>query len=200
MENEIWKDIIGYEGLYQVSNLGRIKSVDRYVKHPIYGLMHIKERILKFGISGNGYLIVGLYRDGKQTPKLVHRLVAEAFIPNPNNLTDVDHLNTNRTDNRVENLRWCTHKENQNNPKSIVHFSECKQGENAPKPMKGKFGKEHNTSKPILQYTIDGQLIREWYCGMDVQRELGINQSNIAKCCRGKYKSSGGYRWKYKGE
>lgn len=182
---EEWRDIEGYDGLYQVSNLGRVKS-----------LKWNKERILKLRLDSNGYLTVGLCKDGKLTTKIVHRLVAEAFIDNPENLPEVDHLSTVRTDNRVSNLSWCTRTENRRNPKSIEHYSECKKGEKA--PMYGKFGKEHNCSKPILQYSLDGELVGEWDCGMDVQRELGIKQQNISNCCRGKLKTAYGFIWRYK--
>lgn len=110
MTNEVWKDIEGYEGLYQVSNMGNVKSVG-------YG----KERVLKFGKNNDGYLRVVLYKEGKGKTHKVHRLVAQAFIPNPENKEQIDHLNTIRTDNRVENLRWVTPKENNNNPLTKEH-------------------------------------------------------------------------------
>lgn len=108
--NEEWKDIKGYEGLYQVSNKGRVKSlknkgVDR-------------ECILKV-VTNRGYLQVRLCKNSNVKTLKIHRLVAEAFIPNPDNKPCIDHINTERTDNSVENLRWCTQKENMNNPITI---------------------------------------------------------------------------------
>ena len=112
---EEWKAIKGYEGLYEVSNLGRVKSLERKVKHPIVREKTIKEKILKYNIDNNGYLYVTLYKDGKSKSFKVHRLVAIAFIPNPNNKPDIDHINTNKKDNRIENLRWVTKEENMSN-------------------------------------------------------------------------------------
>lgn len=108
--SEVWKDIEGYIGKYQVSNLGHVKSID--YRHTG------KEQILRPGL-GNGYLTVALYRDGKPKTHCVHKLVAMAFIPNPDSRTCIDHLNGIRTDNRADNLRWCTHKENNNNPITV---------------------------------------------------------------------------------
>lgn len=177
---EIWKDIKGYEGLYQVSSEGRVKSLK-------YG----KEKILKSGKNSGGYLKVQLCKEGKIRHYLVHKLVAQAFIPNPNNKPFIDHINTIKTDNRVENLRWCTQKENQNNPITKIKFK------NNYKPCLGKFGKSHPVSKPILQFTLDGELVRKWDSITDAEKEIGFCHSNISKCCEGKRKSAFGYIWKY---
>ena len=197
---EIWKDIEGYEG-YQVSNLGRVKSLDRIDSnnHPLKGV------ILKPYISNSGYLLVGLYKQQKRDRKLLHRLVAEAFIPNPDNKPEIDHINTDKTDNTVwlnedgsvnydkTNLRWVTKKENMNNP-----LTKIKMQINARKPSKGKYSKKHHRSKPIIQYDKEGNFIREWDCANDVERVLGISNKHIGSVCLGKRKSCGGYIWKYK--
>ena len=150
-----------------------------------------KPRICRLNADGDGYLMVGI--DG--ILKKVHRLVAWAFIPNPQNKKDVDHINTVRTDNRVENLRWATRKENCNNPLSVKHYSE-----NARKPMRGKFGDDNHSSISIVQLSLDGQFIKKWAAAAEVERELGISHQSIAKCCRGYYKSAGGFRWVYASE
>lgn len=171
---EIWKDIKDYEGLYQVSNLGRVKSL-------------ITNKILKSGTVNGGYRFVRLYKDGVSKYYLVHRLVAQAFVYNPDPIknNEVEHLNTIRDDNRAVNLEWVDHIKNCNNPLTKKHLS-------------GKFGKEHNRSIPINQLNLIGEFIKEWECAIQVERELGINHSNISLCCNGKRKSAGGYVWKYK--
>ena len=202
---EIWKPVVGYEGLYEVSNLGNVRSLDKITADG----RRIKGKILKTQInnSSGGYKQAHLYnKDGVKTFK-VSRLVAIAFIPNPENKPCVDHINTNRTDDTVwlnedgsinyekTNLRWVTPKENSNNPLTLSHFS---RGNKHPKAGLGKFGKLNGHSRPIMQYTKEGVFIREWECSLQIQRELGIWGSNITKCCKGGYKSTGGYIWKYK--
>lgn len=191
---EIWKDVKGYEGLYQVSNLGRVKSLERVViRGNGHGKHIIKEKVKKpFKAT---YLQLFLSKGVKKL-HFIHRLVAEAFIPNPQNLPCIDHINTDKYDNRVENLRWCTMKENQNNPLTRKHMSESKKGEKS--HMWGKRGKLNWSSKPTLQYTLSGKLIREWDAVMDIERELGYHQGCISKCCRGESETSYGFKWKYK--
>ncbi len=125
---EIWKDIQGYEGLYQVSNLGRVKSLVR-------GYYWQKERILKPCKHIKGYMLVSLSKNEKEKTFRLHRLVAIAFIPNPENLPQIDHINADKTNNSVNNLRWVTAKENIRNPLNMVHLI----GENNP-----MFGKKHS--------------------------------------------------------
>lgn len=116
MENqiEVWKDVKGYEGLYEVSSLGRVRSIERKVKHWRGGLRIKKAKIKQPFKSNCGYVMVGIYKDGTQTNFLVHRLVGKAFIPNPENKEQVNHINGIKTDNRVENLEWNTRSENIN--------------------------------------------------------------------------------------
>ena len=169
---EIWKDIEGYNGLYQVSSKGRVKSLN-YKKTG-------KEKLLK-SAKKSGYPFVALYKDGKKKQTLIHRLVASAFIPNTDNKPCIDHINTDRTDNRVENLRWVTYKENMNNPLTI----EKKSGENNPK------------IKPIIQFSKDGKFMQKWNCIISVERELNIPHSNIIKVINGDRRTAGDYKWKY---
>ena len=112
---EIWKDIEDFEGLYQVSNLGRVKSLERYSLQNHL----IPEKILRTCHAQAGYVDVSLYKDGKRYHRKPHKLVADAFIPNPDNLPEVDHIDTNKDNNQVDNLRWCTHSENHLNPLTV---------------------------------------------------------------------------------
>lgn len=178
---EIWKDIKGYEGLYQVSNLGRVKSLFRYSK------------ILKNKIGNNGYCTVCLYGNKKPCFKLVHRLVAEAFIPNPDGKPCVDHINTVRDDNRVENLRWCTTRENCNNPISLEKMSK-----NTILRKCIKKGKEHPNASPIIQFDLENNLIRKWDCIADAEREFG-NHRRIQDCLSNSSRRKTAYnsKWEY---
>lgn len=119
--NEIWKDVVGYEGLYQVSNMGRVKSLNYWRTG--------QERLLRLIPSTSGYLKVKLHRDSKGKWYNVHKLVAQAFIPNPNSKPCIDHINTIRTDNRADNLRWVTCKENSNNLLTREHIKQLRKKE-----------------------------------------------------------------------
>ena len=111
-KSEIWKDVVGYEGYYQVSNLGRVKPIERSRS----GAVTI-DGFKRFAVTNTGYLRSPLNKDAKQSNESLHRLVAKAFVPNPKNKPCVDHVNGNKLDNRAENLRWCTHSENSANAK-----------------------------------------------------------------------------------
>ena len=164
---EYWKPVEGYEGLYEVSNEGRVRSLNYNRTREI--------RILRPDITKKGYLKVGLCKNGKQKKFLVHRLVAQAFVPNIFSLNEVNHINEVKTDNRVENMMWCDTKEN------------CNWGT-----------RNERISKPVLQFSKDGEFIREWPSVIEVQRVLGFSQGNISMCCLGKLKSAYNYIWKYK--
>ena len=187
---EVWKDIKGYEGLYQVSNLGRVRSLDREVKcrTSSSGVSKRKGYILKPGIASNGYLMVALYNNKVQKCRTMHSLIAEAFIPNPDMLPCVNHKNGNRTDNRLENLEWVTYSENN-------YHAVRKLGRTS--PWKGKFGKDNPHSKPVIQLSKDGKIIAEYESAKDAARKLNTSQGRISDCCRGEKKYHLGYIWKY---
>lgn len=168
---EIWKDIKDYEGLYQVSNWGRVRSLN---------YSHTgKVGILKPSKTKCGYLIVCLYKDGKSKWFGVHRLVASTFLENPDNLPCVNHRNEIKTDNRVENLEYCTTAYNNSFGTRLKRASEHK-------------------CKQVLQYTKTGEFIREWKSIIEIKRELGYGNGNISNCCLKKLKSAYGYIWKFK--
>ena len=169
---EIWKDIEGYEGLYQVSNMGRVKSVRKNI-------------ILSQSIK-NGYKRVALCANNNPKDYYIHRLVATAFIPNHDNLPQVNHKDENKTNNCVNNLEWCTQEYNLNYGTGTRRSQ-----------LANTNGK---CSKPVLQYTLEGIFIKEWKSTMDVQRNLGFDHANISKCCRGEYAYAYSYIWKYKKE
>ena len=174
---EIWKTIEDYPN-YMISNMGQIKSLNFNRTG--------KEQIMKiYTDNKTGYNYVILCKENKKKRMSIHRLVAQAFIPNPDNKPCIDHINANRTDNRVENLRWVTHRENQHNHLSILNHS------------KAVLGYKNPMSKTILQFTKDNEFIKKWNCIMDVERNLGLSNSNISSCCSGKLKTSGGYKWGY---
>lgn len=193
---EIWKTIENYPD-YQVSNLGRIKSLK-------FG----RERVLKQAKNTQGYYFVILYQNKKQKIYRVHKLVALHFIPNPQNLPQIDHIDTNRQNNYVSNLRWVTNKENCNNPITKIKYSKANKGKNKGRVLsqetKDKMSIAHKgnpnlaLSKPILQLSKSGNIIlRKWDSAHQVKRELNIIQSNVCKCCNNKRKSCGGFKWMY---
>lgn len=179
MENnfEIWKPIKGFEGLYEVSNQGRIKSLNRTVFDENGRIRLLKGKLLKLN-DKNGYNVVNLYKNGVMKKPRVHRLVAEAFIPNPENKPEIDHINTIRNDNRVENLMWVTHKENTNNPLTLAKWV-----------------------TPIIQYaTYDGKPIAWWESLSECSRFTGISTQLITHNLTGKTKTvcNGEFYFKYR--
>lgn len=175
---EIWRDIKDYEGLYQVSNLGRVRSLDRNGKGKGNGS---KGKIIKPCLDkSTGYYRVTLHKNGINKTYSVHRLVAEAFIPNPDNLPTVDHINRIKTDNMVDNLRWASYKLQSINRDDTNRESQ-----------------KESCSKPVSQYTLGGVFIKEYPSIIEAGRNTGINYSSICQCCLGKRKSAGGYIWKY---
>lgn len=187
---EIWKDIKGYEGKYMVSNQGRVMSLGRDV---MFGghLRHIEPKILKPNKYPIGYLYVIFFPNNKAKIKKIHRLVAEAFIPNPENKPCVNHINGRKDDNRVENLEWCSYSENTQHSMYVLGH------DHVYRINKGKFGKDNPNSKIILQIK-NGFVIAEFYGAAEAQRKTGVDASGIIKCCKNKQQNTGGYQWKYK--
>ena len=186
LPNEEWKDIKDFEGLYQVSNYGRIKTVPKY-KVPNSVILKPYKRL-------NGVEIVSLYKNAKKKNKSIHRLVTQAFIPNPENKPEVNHINPitkDLCDNRVCNLEWVTSAENSQ------WMVKCG---NLYKPCLGKFGREHHNAKPIVQLDMNNKYIKTWDCARDIYRELGIDFRFVSRCCRHKCKSAHGFIFVFKEE
>lgn len=188
---EIWKDIEGYEGLYQVSNLGRIKSLKRKNNYGRY----VKERIRKVVSNKDGYLCVTLSDKGRQKTFTVHGLVAKAFICKTLENVEVNHKNGIKTDNRKENLEWITHKAN-------VQHTYLNLNRRAVVSEKGHIiGKNNPMSKIILQIEpSNNKVVSEFYSLREAYNKTKINRGNICNCCNGKSKTAGGYIWRYKEE
>lgn len=177
---EIWKDIKDYKGYYQVSNLGNIKSLSRIVRSPLkkYPFVIRKGKKLKPYINKrNGYVYIQLNKENKNKLVRVHRLVAEAFIPNSDNRLQVNHKNGIKTDNKVSNLEWCTASEN------IKHA--YRNGLNKPKKRR------------IIQMSKDNKMMTIWNSVQEASKGLKIERANITACCRERLKSAGGYCWRY---
>lgn len=169
---EIWKNIKGYEGLYQVSNLGRIR------------------KIVLQSVLNDGYKCFNLIKDNNKKIMKVHRAVAEAFIPNPKNKPQVNHIDGNKQNNNVSNLEWVTASEN------MIHA--IKTGLVPNKSIKEKRIRRNLNFKDtrIYQYDKNNYFIKEWRSIQEAANHYNINLGNMSKCCRGKRKTAGGYIWK----
>lgn len=189
MENiEIWKDIEGYEGFYQVSNLGRVKSLERDVYYPNGTIIrHMEEKILVPSLGGGGYPFVHLHKNRKIKQEYVHRLVAMAFIENPENKPQVNHRDEVKTNNVVENLEWCTSVYNANYGTRIQR---CVQNHRS-----YKLG-----NNPSAKAVFCVELNKTFDCAKRAEEELGIWGTSIIKVCKGKAKTTGGFHWRYANE
>lgn len=186
---EIWKDVVGYEGIYQVSNFGGVRSCDRTIYYkrgkPSSPYKTVKGREITQHISNTGYYNVKLCNGGDRKYFFVHRLVATAFIPNKENKPQINHIDGNRLNNHVNNLEWVTMSEN------VLHayntgLNYGLRGDLSPHKVK------------VLQFEKDGTFIREWSCMADAARSLNGTKEGIYSACRQKNcKTYKGYVWRY---
>lgn len=185
---EVWKDIDGYEGLYQISNLGNVKSLPR--KKTIK-----QERILKPKLNKNGYLEVALCKNSNYKMCRVHKLVAKSFLNNPKNKTQVNHKNGIKIDNEVSNLEYCTPSENirhaWDNGFKYISDTQRKRISNLNK------GKPSINRKKVDQYDLNGNFIKTWDYISEAEKVTGIRTQNICACLKGKQKQTHNYIWKY---
>ena len=165
--SEEWRDIKGYEGLYQVSNLGRVRSLNCRGHKGCIGILTPR-------LDGKGYEMVALYKEGKARNTKVHRLVAQAFIPNPNNYPQVNHKDENKTNNDVKNLEWCTNEYNHNYGTRNERVAK-------------------SLSKKVICITT-GEIFNSM---REACRKYNISSGSMTECCQGKRKTAGGYKWEY---
>lgn len=177
-KNEEWRAVSGYEGRYEISNYGRVKNVK---------LNHILKPLLVIG----GYFRVDLSSNNNVKHFRLHKLVAEAFIPNPNNLPQINHKDENKSNNRADNLEWCTAKYNANYGTAIKRRVEHTNYKNRSNEKK---------YKPILQFTLDNVFVKRWKSAFHCEQETNMRATGIRGCCRGVYKSSHGFLWRYEHE
>lgn len=175
IEGEIWKEVVGYDGYYFISNYARLKSIykNKCIIKYVYAPHHL-------------YCRASMNIKGKKSSVLIHRLVAQAFIPNPENKTTVNHINGIKKDNRIENLEWCTLSENTKHSYDFL---------NRKIPNKGKFGADNKSSKPVIQYDLNMNFVKYWDSAKCAFRELGIR--HICEVVKGKKNTSGGFKWRY---
>ena len=170
-EQEIWKPVKDFEGLYEVSNQGRVRSLNYRNQNCV--------KVMSPNLAKNGYLVARLMKDGRKYHLLLHRLVAQSFIEKAEGLYVVNHKDENKTNNHVSNLEWCTQKYNMNYGSARVKIS---------KSM---------SKRPVAQYDKEGRLIAVWKGVRDAGVNTGIDRKTISLCCIGKYKQAGGYVWQY---
>lgn len=178
---EVWKDIEGYEGKYQVSNLGNVKSLN-YRGHGY-------AKVLTPKVNNSGRLWVELSDNWKRRQFLIHRLVGNAFIPNPHNLPEINHIDENPKNNAVENLEWCTRMYN-------VHYFLDRHRDKC-RTRKTPSRRNRRIDKRICQIDMDGNTIKTWTDASTIKNETGYSQWSITQCCDGKRKTAYGFRWQY---
>lgn len=188
MIEEEWKDIPGYEGLYQASSFGRVKAIQRIIHYRNGKIIHRKERVLSLLDSYGQYYTVGLIKDKKHKTWNVHRLVAMAFIPNPNNLPCINHKDENKYNNLVGNLEWCSYSYNTKYNNAMRTRLDTRNS-----------NQSRGCEKKVYQYDLQNNLIKVWESVTSISKTLGYKTSNISSCCLNKQyrKTAYGYKWSY---
>ena len=188
---EIFAPIIGYHGVYEISNLGRIKTLERECEYTNKNGKVVNyilpEKILIPGVHTNGYLKISLYKNAKEERFFVHRLVAIHFILNPENKPEVNHKDGDRKNCKLSNLEWATRSENKIHSFTVLGRKNI-----------GLKGKDNVSSKAVLQYDLNGNLLNEFESSGEARRKLKLASNHISDCCTGKLNNAYGFIWKYK--
>lgn len=180
---ELWKDVIGHEGIYKISNKGKVLRIEG---KDSLGRPR-KERIIKPKQNNRGYWQIRLYKNGKTENWLLHRLVAKNFIENPNNLSQVNHKDENKDNNTPENLEWCDNFYNRHYGTGILRMAAHKDYKSSSRKI----------MKAIFQMNLNGQIIKRFDGIVEAQRETNIKQKNISNCVNKHSKTAGGYKWRF---
>lgn len=186
----MFKEIQGYEGLYSINEDGLILRHKRTTNNR-RGVFVLEEKFLSTTAKANGYIQTTLTKDKSKKHFSVHRLVAQVFIPNPDNKPCINHKDGNRSNNNVNNLEWCTHSENNLHAFRTLNKAPTK-------GCLGKFGAEHHSSKPVIQWSLSGQMLNTFAGQHEASRMTGVNRGNISGAISGRYKTAGGFNWTYK--
>lgn len=187
LPNEEWRDVVGYEGHYSISSIGRIMCHERHIVAK-NGQKHYLKRCLIKTHFGKGYHSVALYINGTRKREYIHRLVAKTFIPNPQNKPCVDHIDCDIHNNNVSNLKWVTQKENVNNPLTRIHAKEH---------FVHLYNELNGRATKIVKISLSCSTDIEIYPSQCEAQRAGYNQGAISACCLGKRKSYKGYKWMY---
>lgn len=195
----IWRPVLGFEGYYEISNTGIVRSVNRIVSGKNGSVRHIPGVIMTQQTNHKGYKCVILHKYGEHYTKFIHRLVAEAFIDNPFKLPQVNHIDTDKTNNHVENLEWITNEDNQKHAVANGCYKGFTEKQLIATLINQKKAAKQR-QKPVAQYDLDGNYIQSFESISDAERKTGCNNSKICACCKGNRKQAYGYIWKYKGD
>ena len=199
MEKEIWKDIKGYEGLYEVSNMARIRTVPHFMTAKDGRKMLIPAKIRKQSVDWHGYLYVKVRKGNKQTSLRVHRVIMEAFVENPENKPFIDHINTIKTDNRIENLRWVTAHENTQNTITLQRIKDACTEDEIKRQIQVKKDNGTWNGRKVFQYSKDGAFIAEYETLSDAAKVLNKDarhcSGNISIAVDNPRRSAYGYKW-----
>lgn len=189
LEGEEWRDVVGFEGIYKISNKQRVLSLNRIVSCNNGRTRTVKGKILKYNKDKNGYITVTLTKNNYDKPYYLHRIIAQSFVENPNNYPQVDHIDGNHLNNNISNLRFCTMRMNLSYPKAHKHLCEAM-------AIKSKTDKPY-TKKSVVGIDIYDQSNIKFYDKIQDTKNDGFKPSSVSRCCRNKLQQHNGYRFMY---